>query len=369
MVYITDDIPVSVLKFVNRDLPEQSLFDEMKSEVKVDIKTFSKVEEVPIDTFIKDVLPSATSIELLLENKHDSNLMSLIAPEFDENAPSMFNWDNAISWCYKNGLTDSVKERVKKAGGSVTGELRVSLGWFNYDDLDLWVTEPTGNKIFHSAKRNYTTKGILDVDMNISPNESREAVENITWPKPNCMAEGTYSIVVNNYFHRDKTDVGFNVEIECQGTVLNFNHVPMVKHKEQVLIAQIDYKRKTGITLISGKPSSSSKELWSLNTNNFHKVSMIMESPNYWEDKQTGNRHTFFIIDKAHNDELTRGMFNEFLKPELAKHKRTFEVLANKLKVKESHEQLSGVGFSSTQRNEVIIKVKGKFERVIKVKF
>lgn len=368
---ITDDIPVSVLKFVDRDLPEQSLFDEMKSEVKVDVKTFSKVEEVPIDTFIKDIIPTATSIELLLENKHDSNLMSLIAPEF-EDAPSMFNWDSAISWCYKNGLTDSIKERVKRAGGSITGELRVSLDWFNYDDLDLSVIEPSGYKIYHGVKENTITKGILDVDMNVDSNGSRKAVENITWPNSKYMDEGTYSIVVHNYNHREKTDIGFNIEIECQGQVLNFNHAQMVKHREQVLTAKINYERKTGMTLVSGNvsnSSNSSKDIWGLNTNNFHKVSMIMESPNYWEDRPTGNRHTFFIIDEAYNNELTRGMFNEFLKPELAKHKRTFEVLANKLKVKESHEQLSGVGFSSTQRNEVIVKVKGKFERVVKVKF
>lgn len=50
--------------------------------------------------------------------------------------------DNNFSWAYTGGITDSIKERVKQAGGNVDGELRISLSWFNFDDLDLHVIEP-----------------------------------------------------------------------------------------------------------------------------------------------------------------------------------------------------------------------------------
>ena len=59
----------------------------------------SITEEIPVKNFISDILPTATGLEVLLENKHAPNMVSLIAPENKE-APSMFKWDNGFSWAY-----------------------------------------------------------------------------------------------------------------------------------------------------------------------------------------------------------------------------------------------------------------------------
>ena len=41
-------------------------------------------------------------------------------------------------------MTDGVTQRVEAAGGNVHAELRVSLSWYNFDDLDLHAVTPDG---------------------------------------------------------------------------------------------------------------------------------------------------------------------------------------------------------------------------------
>lgn len=367
----SDDITINNVLFANRYTASvTSIFGAVKEELAVNPKSFSKVESVKLADFIEKVLPTATSVELLLENNLSGNLVSLIAPVNPEAAP-LFKWTNNFSWSYNNALADSLKEKVKAAGGQVEGELRISLEWYNTDDLDLHLLEPNGNRIYFSNKRSLYSGGQLDVDKNVSAPLIRKPVENIIYPYGGKILEGQYQVVVSQYRQRENIDTGFMVEIECQGETHTFAYNNRLPQSRNVEVAVFSYSKTRGVQITSSIPQSTSvvsKQIWGLHTNRFHRVSMIMNSPNHWESEAgIGNKHVFFMLENAQHEGLVRGFFNEFLKPELLEHKRVFELLGGKMQVQPADNQLSGLGFSTTQKAEFIVRVRGSFERVLRV--
>lgn len=373
-----DDITVNNILFSNKDSAKRisgmdDIFGEMEKEAVSNPKKFSKVEEIPIDKFVSDILPTAKEVEIYFENKHTSNMVSLIAPE-NKDAKTMFKWNNNFGWAYAGNMTDSMKERVKAAGGKVDGDLRFSIQW-NEDgndncDLDAHCKEASGYEIcFRTFKRPRfsPTKGQLDVDI-VHPN-GEIAVENITWADRKTMLPGKYLFFVKQYSGSAKN--GFRAEIEFDGQIYSFEYNKRLRSKEIVRVAEVTLNEDNTFTINGLLPSNvSSKNIWGVKTNQFVPVSVIMHSPNYW-DKQDGigHKHYFFMLKDCVNPEQPNGIFNEYLKEELLVHKRVFAALGSKMHVKDSNDQLSGIGFSSTKRDELIVKVKGNTERILKVKF
>jgi hypothetical protein len=376
-----DDITVNNILFANRDVLGKILggnvFQQLAGEVVVQPKNFDKVEEVPIGNFVSEILPSCQKVEALLENRHGGNLVSLIAPQ-DRDASSMFKWSNPFSWAYAGNITDSMKQRVKAAGGAVDGVLRFSIQWNdnhdNENDFDAHCIEPNGNEIYfrNKAPFRHPSSGQLDVDI-IQPSRQTKdgiAVENITWADAGKMPEGTYKLFVRNYSHHGGRS-GFSAEVEFDGQIHSFAYNKELRQNENVQVAEVAYTKKAGFSIVGKIPGSmASRKLWGLDTNQFHPVSVIMMSPNYWDGQDgIGNRHFFFMLKDCRNQEQPNGFFNEYLKNELIAHKRVFEALGGKMKVQASENQLSGVGFSSTQRNSLVVRVTGHVTRIIKVVF
>lgn len=367
-----DDLQVGNILFIDRSIKRKlngDVFDELTSTVASKPKNLDKIEEIGIDKFLTDVLPKADSIEIMFEGKHKSNLFSLVTAA-DPTAKNLFKWNNNFSWSYNGDVADSIKERVKQAGGNVTGELCCRLAWFNYDDLDLHMREV--DNIYEISFRNKgyqsPSGGRLDVDMNAGSGITREAVENIYYPSISKMRNGTYQLVVNQWCQREAKDVGFQVDIDLLGDVQTFTYDKPVKTRENIVVANI-IKDAQGVRIegvLSG--SARSQQVWGVNTNQFHKVKLVTLSPNYW-DGGVGNKHFFFVLDGCKNDGEARGFFNEFLSNDLDKHRKVFEVVGSKMRASDTQEQLSGLGFSSTQRNHVIVKVSGSFTRMLKVNF
>jgi len=373
-----DDITVNNILFSNRDAAKRikgDVFDDMMAEAKSAPKRFDRVEEIPVEKFIADVLPGATEIEAFVENRHAPNMVSLIAPVAPD-APSMFKWKNPFSWAYSGNITDSnIRENVKNAGGRVDGVLRFSIQWndgaeHSKNDLDAHCKEPAGGShIYYAFKASPRTGGQLDVDIQ-HPVSGVPAVENITWPSKARMLPGDYELYVHQYANRGGRD-GFRAEIAFDSQIFQFDYPKELRQGEIVKVATVNLSVGGTFTIKEHLPSSTaSREIWGVKTMCFTPVTVIMLSPNYWDEQEgIGNKHYMFMLKDCVNPEKPNGFYNEFLKQELAEHKRVLEALGGKMAVEFVEDQLSGIGFSSTLRNELVVKVKGATERIMKIKF
>lgn len=377
---VIEDITRNNVLFANTSYLKKTggdVFSQLKSQASPKPKKFSKVEEVSIEKFISDILPNLTNIELFFENKHSSNLVSVISPKIAD-SKIITKWDNNNTWAYGNNLTDStVKENVKAAGGRVEGPLRYSIQWndgeiHNPNDFDAHCVEPNSNHIYFPTKKEiHPSSAMLDTDV-INPERGKPAVENIIWTDKRRMMSGRYKLYVNCYSNNGGTD-GFKAELEYEGQIYHYEYNQRLRQNQSVLVAEFDLDVENNkLTFIKSLPSTtSSKTIWNLQTNEFHPVSVFMYSPNYWDEQSgIGHKHYFFILKNCIREDQPSGFFNEFIKEDLLKiNKRIFEALSQQTRVEPSENQLSGLGFSITKSNSIVAKVEGSMTRMLKIIF
>ena len=116
----------------------------------------------------------------------------------------------------ESGIDKDFKKLVVAAGGQYEDvDFRVSLKWYNTDDLDIYVETPFGEKIFFSEKKS-TCKGELDVDRNVC-GETTTPVENVRWQTGDAN-NGKYKVWVRLFGrHGSDRDTPFKVEIYNNG--------------------------------------------------------------------------------------------------------------------------------------------------------
>jgi hypothetical protein len=313
-----------------------------------------KAQDISIGDFITKVLPKAVEIELHLKNQHTSNFMTVTAPVYAD-AKNLFKWDNGFAWSYDGNITDSIREKVKAAGGNVNARLRFSLAWFNYDDLDFHVETPDRHHVYFGNKA-----GILDVDMNAGSGQSRQPVENLSFTHPR---DGRYRVWVNQYQRRETEDKGFSIEIAHEGGVGQLSCKKGMTTGKSIVVGEFKVKdgriveAEYGVDMVGeGIPM----DKWGLKTESMVKVQTIMLSPNYWDDNAVGNKHYFFLLAGCKVDGPARGIYNEFLSSKLEKHRKVFEVLGDKTKCPPVDDQLSGLGFSSTRGDKIVAVAKSE---------
>lgn len=339
----------------------------------IDVK---KAIPITATEFVQTILSTTTTLGLFLENRHTGNFVSLTGGDGPER---LFKWNNNFAWSYAGELADSdLRRRVQALGGRVDGVLRFSHTW-NYDKrnaslMDLHVfmpgsskhedgchdRYPSGQRVGWNQRSDSVSGGVQDVDYVQAAPEGYVPVENTTFPSLDRLKEGTYVFKIHNWQFREPTRGGFRAEIECGGQVYQYEMDKSLKQKEWVTVATATLKNGV-FTVNHVLPcGTSSQEKWGVKTETVVPVTSVMNSPNHWGDQAVGAKHLIFALEGCKNPEGTRGIYNEFLRGDLDKHRKVFETLAAKTKVKPADDQISGVGFTQARGDSVTVVVNGK---------
>ena len=138
----------------------------------------------------------------------------------------------------ENAMSE-LQQRLDREGAR-SGDVQVSLMWNNYNDLDLHVVCPSGERI-HGGNKISECGGELDVDANVRP-DTKKPVENVVWDDDTAKP-GTYQVYVHHYKkhnkRRSKDPTKFQVIVNNIGDLLEFNGA--LTHGDPIkLIAQFE---------------------------------------------------------------------------------------------------------------------------------
>ena len=192
------------------------------------------------------------------------------------------------------------------------------------------------------------------------------AVENIYFQDINKLSDGTYNFWVNQFVARNSQ--GFKAEIEFNGEIYVYEYNKPVSGN--VKVADVTFS-KGAFTIKHNLPCTEggAREFNGLISGEFRKVNLLCLTPNHWGENKVGNLYYLFMLDKCKFETPVRGFHNENLLSDLLTHRKVLEVLGANSMIEPTSKHLAGIGFNATVRDEVILRLKGNFNRMIKLQF
>lgn len=326
------------------------------------------------DKFQRTLLNDTVAMEALYDNPNRS--MAIITAS-DETAENILQWNNPFSWYYHSGVDGEIRRRVEAAGGRYEdNDIRCSLIWENFTDLDIHCETPLGSHIYYRNKKD-RSGGNLDIDMNAGTGRSESPVENIRWPK-NSAPSGYYKFYVHNFNERaSKKGTAFKVELEVAGKIYHY-YGDSLQNRERITVFQFNYHNGVITNFKSNAIEASLESPWGINSGSFVKVNGITTSPNTWGQKNgehhynPSGEHIFFILDglKDTSEGKGRGFFTEMLKPELREIRKTLDAYTAGTPIENAEEATAcGLGFNKENNWDLTLKVtlKNGSTRLIKI--
>ena len=306
---------------------------------------------IDIDDFM-DLLPTATSLEVLSSTKLKKNIVTLIAPQHEDSKP-ITSWGNNFTLAYTGNYTDSVSQRVMDNKGSLAGNLRCSVAWDSDDDYDAVCTRTGLDRVYFGSKgrNSIDNSPILDIDANCSSIMS-EPVENIIFK--DSLGTRTYTFSVNNYSLRSRTptDESCKVVIAYGDKLIHLQYPKRLRQHQDINIANIKTVNGKVVDCNINPQWSVTDSTVALNEE-FVPVDTIMLSPNHWKSGSgIGSKHYLFISKEIKYEGQPRGFFSEFLPTELHQHRKVLTQVALNSLCEESKDQLTGFGFSTNKREQ-----------------
>ncbi|MDP6235704.1 MAG: hypothetical protein QF364_07675 [Candidatus Poseidoniaceae archaeon] len=179
----------------------EDLFDEeIKEQVETDVEPEKEINEF-----------ESSSIELrnswIEQNEEPLNEHASLVEQEEIGSGIQYLDAEAIE-------NDDIEQRLEREGGK-TGEVQISLTWDDYNDLDLHIFCPSGERIYFNNKTS-ECGGELDVDMNVRPT-SDNAVENVVWIEN--APSGKYKVGVHFYKHHEKDGTTPTCEFRLRATI------------------------------------------------------------------------------------------------------------------------------------------------------